>query len=317
MISAIFRQLLSSCVILLLAMAGLVIMIHLVPGDPAATLLGPRATEAAKAALRSQMGLDDSIVVQVFNFILKVSQGDLGIDVLSRRPISTIVLGQLPYTLTLVGASILFAALIGIPLGCYSALHRNTAVDNIIGVFSIGAIAIPSFVIAIYCVLFFSITLKMLPAIGAGEPGNVRDQITHLILPVIAIGLNWIGYLARFVRSSMLEVLGERHIRAARAQGLRESRIIFSYALPLAVLPTVTIIGVSIGPLISAAVLAEIVFARPGIGKLMFDSIAQRNYPMVMAVVLVTTILFVICTTITDIVTGFIDPRIRHRSQVQ
>jgi peptide/nickel transport system permease protein len=317
MISSIFRQLLSSCVILLLAMAGLVIMIHLVPGDPAATLLGPRATEAAKAALRSQMGLDDSIVVQVVNFILKVSQGDLGIDVLSRRPISTIVLGQLPYTLTLVGASILFAALIGIPLGCYSALHRNTAVDNIIGVFSIGAIAIPSFVIAIYCVLFFSITLKMLPAIGAGEPGNVRDQITHLILPVIAIGLNWIGYLARFVRSSMLEVLGERHIRAARAQGLRESRIIFSYALPLAVLPTVTIIGVSVGPLISAAVLAEIVFARPGIGKLMFDSIAQRNYPMVMAVVLVTTILFVICTTITDIVTGFIDPRIRHRSQVQ
>lgn len=312
MISAVARQIVTACIILLLAMACLVLMIHLVPGDPATTLLGPRATEASKAALRSQMGLDDPIPVQVISFILKVAHGDLGIDVLSRRPISVIVLGQLPYTLTLIGVSILLAALIGIPLGCYSALHRNGTVDNIIGVLSIGAIAMPSFVIAIYCVLFFSIMLKLLPAIGAGQPSNILDQIAHLILPALAIGLNWVGYLARFIRSSMLEVLGERHIRSARAHGLTESRILFSYALPLAILPTVTIIGVAIGPLISAAVLTEIVFARPGIGKLMFDSIAQRNYPVVMAVVLVTTILLVVCTTIADVVNGLIDPRVRH-----
>jgi peptide/nickel transport system permease protein len=313
MISAILRQLVSAGIVLLLAMTCLILMIHLVPGDPATTLLGPRATDAAKAVLRSQMGLDDPIPVQVFGFVWKVLHGDLGIDVLSRRPISVVVLSQLPYTLTLVGVSILFAALIGIPLGCYSALHRNSLVDNVIGVLSISAIAMPSFVIAIYFVLFFSIKLMLLPSIGAGDSGDIFDQITHLILPSLAIGLNWVGYLARFVRSSMLEVLGERHIRSARAHGLMESTILFHYALPLAILPTVTIIGVAIGPLISSAVLAEIIFARPGIGKLMFDSIAQRNYPVVMAVVLVTTILFAVCTAVAEIINGLIDPRVRHR----
>ena len=314
MISAIVRPILYGCVVLVLAMACLVLMIHLVPGDPATTLLGPRATEGAKAALRSQMGLDRSLPMQVVGYVQKVLAGDLGTDILSRRPIATIIFNQLPYTLALIGISILFAAAIGIPLGCYSALHRNSAVDNVIGVLSIGAIAMPSFVIAIYCVLFFSITLKLLPAIGAGQSGNIVSQLKYLILPGLAIGLNWVGYLARFVRSSMLEVLGERHIRSARAHGLSETRILFSYALPLAILPTVTMIGVSIGPLISSAVLVEIVFARPGIGKLMFDSIAQRNYPVVMAVVLVTTILFIVCTTIADIISGLIDPRVRHRS---
>ncbi|TJV46096.1 MAG: ABC transporter permease [Mesorhizobium sp.] len=314
MISAALRQIMSASVILLLAMTCLVLIIHLVPGDPATTLLGPRATEASKAALRSQMGFDDPIPVQVFSFILKVLHGDLGIDVISRRPISAIVLGQLPYTMTLIGVSILLAACIGIPLGCYSALHRNGSVDNLIGVLSIAAIAMPSFVIAIYCVLLFSITLKVLPAIGVGRQSDMLDQIIHLVLPALAIGLNWVGYLARFIRSSLLEVLGERHIQSARAHGLTESRILFSYALPLAILPTVTVIGVSVGPLISAAVLTEIVFARPGIGKLMFDSIAQRNYPVVMAVVLVTTVLLVVCTTIADLLNGLIDPRVRHRS---
>lgn len=314
MISAALRQILYAIIILVLVMTCLVLMIHLVPGDPATTLLGPRATEASKAVLRAQMGFDDPIPVQVISFIVKVIHGDLGIDVISRRPISLIVLGQLPYTVTLIGVSMLLAALIGIPLGCYSALYRNGPVDNVMGVLSVGAIAMPSFVIAIYCVLFFSISLKILPAIGAGRQSDILDQVTHLILPALAIGLNWIGYLARFIRSSLLEVLGERHIRSARAHGLTESRILFSYALPLAILPTVTVIGVSVGPLISAAVLTEIVFARPGIGKLMFDSIAQRNYPVVMAVVLVTTILLVVCTTIADLINGLIDPRVRHRS---
>jgi peptide/nickel transport system permease protein len=312
MISATLRQIGSACVVLLLAMTCLVLMIQFVPGDPATTMLGPRATEAAKAALRAEMRLDDPIPTQVAAFIWRVLQGDLGIDVLSRRPISYIVLSQLPYTLTLVGVSILGAAAIGIPLGCYSALHRNTFVDNVIGVLSVSAIAMPSFVIAIYFVLLFSVTLGVLPSIGAGAAGDVLNQAKHLILPALAIGLNWVGYLARFVRSSLLEVLGERHIRAARANGLKESKILFAYALPLAILPTVTIIGVAIGPLISSAVLAEIIFARPGIGKLMFDSIAQRNYPVVMAVVLVTTILFAVCTTVADIVNGLIDPRVRH-----
>lgn len=298
----------------MLAVTSLVLMIRLVPGDPATVLLGPRATEAAKAALRAQMGLDQPFPIQVVGFLWNVLHGDLGMDVISRRPIADIVMAQLPYTLTLIGVAMAGAALIGIPLGCYSALRRNSWVDNVIGVLAVSAIAMPSFVIAIYFVLIFSIQLNLLPAIGSGAPGNILEQVRHLILPALAIGLNWVGYLARFVRSSMIEVLGERHIRSARAHGLRESRVLFSYALPLAILPTITVIGVGIGSLLSAAVLTEIVFARPGIGKLMFDSITQRNYPVVMAVVLVTTILFIACTTLADVINGLVDPRVRQTS---
>lgn len=314
MIAFLFRQIGWAFVVLFLAIACLVLMIHMVPGDPATVLLGPRATEAAKVALRAEMGLDDPLITQVLNFAWKVLHGDLGIDVISRRPIADIVLDQAPYTLVLMGAAMGGAALIGIPLGCFSALHRNSWLDNVIGVLSVGAIAMPSFVIAIYCVLLFSIRLNIFPAIGAGTTGDLLDQLSHLVLPATAIGLNWVGYLARFVRSSMLEVLGERHIRSARAHGLPEWRVIFSYALPMVILPAITIISVGVGGLISAAVLTEIVFARPGIGKLMFDSISQRNFPIVMATVLVTSGLFVICTTVADLLNGLIDPRTRQRS---
>ena len=232
-------------------------------------------------------------------------------DVITNRPVAEIVFGQLPYTLWLIFTAIFFAALIGIPLGCYSALHRNTLIDRITGVLSVACITVPAFVVALYSLLIFAVTLQWLPAVGAGDKGDFWDNVTHLILPALAIGLSWIGYLARLVRASMLEVMGENYIRTARAYGLPERTVVYRYALKLAVLPTITVIGVGMGFLLSAALFTEIVFARPGIGKLIYDSITTRNYPVVMGSVLASTILFVASTTLSDLVNAWLDPRIR------
>lgn len=297
--------------IIAVAMALLFGMIYLVPGDPASIALGPRATPEMKEALRARMGLDQPLLVQFFNFFKNVLQGDLGIDVWSNRSVTVIVLEQLPHTLMLTGLGIGWAIILGIPMGCYSAIRRNSVFDKVIGIFSVSVIAIPSFVVAIYSLLLFAVALRWLPVIGAGEPGDPIDQLRHLVLPALAIGLGWVGYLARLVRASMLEVLGENYIRTARAFGLPEHVIVFRYALKLAILPTVTLLGVGVGNLLSGAVFAEIVFARPGIGKLIFDAVITRNYPVVMGSVLVTIGLFVMATLIADLFTAWLDPRVR------
>ena len=293
------------------AMTLMFFMIHLVPGDPARIMLGPRATPEMIADISMRMGLDQPLVIQLMKFLGNILKGDLGIDVLSSRPVTEIVFGQLPYTLWLIFSAIFGAMLIGIHLGCYSALHRNTLADRVTGVISVACITAPSFVVALYSLLIFAVTLKWFPAIGAGDKGDFFDQVSHLVLPAFAIGVSWVGYLSRLVRASMLEVLGENHIRTARAFGLTEFTIVYRYALKIAILPTVTVIGVGMGFLISAAVLTEVVFARPGIGKLIIESITTRNYPVVMGSVLISTGLFVISTTISDLVNASLDPRIR------
>ena len=293
------------------AMTLMFFMIHLVPGDPARILLGPRATPEMIADMSMRMGLDQPLIIQLMKFLGNILRGDLGMDVISNRPVTSIVFGQLPYTLWLIFSAIFGAMLIGIPLGCYSALHRNTLADRISGVISVACITAPSFVVALYSLLIFAVTLQWFPSIGAGEKGDFFDQMSHLVLPAFAIGLAWVGYLSRLVRASMLEVMGENHIRTARAYGLTEATIIYRYALKIAILPTVTVIGVGMGFLISAAVLTEIVFARPGLGKLIIESITSRNYPVVMGSVLISTVLFVISTTISDLINASLDPRIR------
>jgi len=299
-------------VIVVVAVILLYAMVQLVPGDPASVILGPRATAEMKASLRERMGLDDPLLLQIGNFLVNVAQGDLGMDYFSERPVAELVFGQLQHTLVLVFASIFWAVLLGVPLGCYSALFHNTLLDKVTGVISIGVIAVPSFVVALYALLVFAVTLQWLPAIRAGEPGDMVSLLSHLILPAFAIGLGWVGYIARLVRASMLETMGENHIRTARAFGLLESTIVFKYAIRLAILPTVTMLGTGIGRLISSAVFAEIVFARPGIGKLIFDSVITRNYPVVMGSVVVATALFVLSTTISDLINASLDPRIRE-----
>ena len=300
-----------SAIIVSVAMLLLFCMIYVIPGDPAAVALGPRATDAMREALRAKMGLDQPVWVQFWNYFAGALRGDLGREVLSDRPVARVVLEQLPYTLALIAGGISWSVALGIPLGCWAAVKRGSLGDRIVGVLSVAVIAVPSFVIAIYALLIFAVSLRWLPAIGAGEPGNLSDQIMHLILPSLAVGLGWIGYIARMVRASMLEVLEAQHIRTARAFGLPDRVITYRYALQIAILPAITLLGVGIGQMLSSAVFAEIVFARPGVGKLVYDAILTRNYPLVTGAVLVTTVLFVLINLLADLLVGALDPRVR------
>lgn len=300
-----------SVAIVSLAMFLLFCMIYLVPGDPASVALGPRATDAMKEALRVKMGLDQPIWVQFWNFFSGAWTGDLGEEVLSGRPVLDVVFEQLPYTLILIAGGITWSVALGIPLGCWAAINRGSFADRLVGILSVAVIAVPSFVIAIYALLVFAVTLQWLPAIGAGEPGDIGDQLVHLILPSLAVGLGWVGYIARMVRASMLEVLEASHIRTARAFGLPDRTITYRYALTIAILPTITLLGVGIGQMLSSAVFAEIVFARPGVGKLVYDAILTRNFPVVTGAVLVTTVIFVLLNLVADLIVGALDPRVR------
>lgn len=313
MLKYIFNRLLLSIVIVSTAQFLLFTMIYLIPGDPAAVALGPRATEAMRKTLEIKMGLDKPLIIQFWNFFAGAWTGDLGNEVLSDRPVFDVVLEQLPYTLALIAGGMTWSIALGIPLGCYAAVRRGGMVDRLIGVLSVGLIAVPSFVVAIYAMLIFAVSLQWLPAIGAGEEGQLGDKLIHLILPSLAVGLGWIGYIGRMVRASMLEVLEASHIKTARAFGLPDRLITYRYALTIAILPTITLLGVGIGQMLSSAVFAEIVFARPGVGKLVYDAILTRNYPLVTGAVLVTTVLFVFINLLADIIIGVLDPRVRSR----
>lgn len=313
MLAFIIRRGLLSLLILFLAVSLLFGMIHMVPGDPASVMLGPKATPELKEEFSRRMGLDQPLLSQLGLFYARLAQGDLGVDPFSDRKVSEIVFEQLPYTLVLVLAAIGGASLLGIPLGCFSAIRRNSLLDRLTAVMSVAFIAIPSFVVALYLLLWLAVSWRWFPALGAGEIDDLPDLAWHLVLPAVALGLGWVGYIARLVRSSMLEVMEENHIRTARAFGLPERTIIVHYALRIALLPTVTILGMGIGGMLSGALFAEIVFSRPGIGKLLYEAVLTRNYPIVMGSVLVTTTFFVFSTLASDIVNAMLDPRLRER----
>jgi peptide/nickel transport system permease protein len=312
MLKFVTQRSLLALLILMLAVTLLFAMIHMMPGDPASVILGPKASPELKAELNQRMGLDQPLLIQLGRFYTDLAKGDLGVDVFSDRAVSDIVFEQLPYTIVLVLVAIGGATLLGIPLGCFSAIKRNSLLDRLTAVMSVAFIAIPSFVVALYLLLWLAVKWRWFPAMGAGASGDIVDQARHLVLPATALGLGWVGYIARLVRASMLEVMEENHIRTARAFGLPERTIIVHYALRIAILPTVTILGLGIGAMLSGALFAEIVFSRPGIGKLLHEAVVTRNYPVVMGSVLVTTTFFVVCTLVSDIINAALDPRLRE-----
>ncbi len=312
MLAFIIKRLLLAALIVVIAVVLMFIMVHAVPGDPVSVMLGPRASVELKAHLTERMGLNEPLFWQIILFFRGLLNGDMGVDVFSNRQVADIVFEQLPYTLELIFASIIWSALLGISLGVYAAARRGSLIDKITAVLSVGCVAAPAFVVALLLLLFFSVYLQWFPAIGIGDSENFSGRISHLVLPSLAIGLSWVGYIARLVRAAMLEILTEPYIRTAQAFGLPPSRIVLIYALRSAILPVITIIGVGMGILLSQAVFTEIVFARPGIGKLVIDSISTRNYPIVMGAVLVSTFLFVCSTALADIINAALDARARQ-----
>ncbi len=313
MASYLTRRLLLAVAVLLVALLLLFLLIYAVPGDPATIALGPRATEAQKELFRHQMGLDQPLFTQALRFLLLLAEGDFGTDIISQRPVAQLVFSALPLTVLLAVVGLGWAALLGIPLGIWAALRRNSWVDRLIGILSTSVVALPAFLTAIYGLILFSVTLRWFPAIGAGEPGDLGDQLYHLVLPAFAVGVAWVGYIARLVRVAMLETLAENHVRTYRTFGLSERRIALSFALPIAVVPVISVLGVGMGNLLSGAVLVEIVFSRPGLGSLAYQAVISRNFPVLLGSVVVTTALYVVANFLADLCVALLDPRVAEK----
>ena len=298
-------------IVVLLAMVFLASLVHVIPGDPVKTILGPRASETLAERVRAEMGLDDPVPVQVFNFIANAVRGDLGQDFVSRLPVTQLLVQVLPHTIILALSSLGLAVLIGVPLGIYSAARPNTWGDRLTGVLSVSFITLPSYVAGLLLLLIFAVQLRWLPAIGAGELSDPIDYLKHLILPAMALAITWVGYLARLVRASVLEVLNANYIRTAYAFGLRERLIFYKYALKNAIIPTIAVLGVGMGNLLGGAIFIEVIFTRPGLGRLIFESIADRNFPIVRGGILIAALLFVFSNLLADLSYHYLDPRIR------
>lgn len=307
----IVKRILMTLLVLLLVVIFLSLLVHIVPGDPATTILGPRATPALVEKMRASMDLDKPIYVQIGNFVWKLLQGNLGVDAVTGVSINKLIGSALPHTLILAISSLSLAILVGIPIGVYSATHPNSLADKILAVISISFTTIPSYVAGLFLLLIFAVQLHVLPAMGIGKTGDFLDYARHLILPSVALAITWIGYLGRLVRTSLLEVLNETYIRASRAAGLSERLVRYRYALKNALIPTVAVLGVGLGSLMGGAVFVEIIFTRPGMGLLIYNAIQVRNYPLVRAGILIVAVLFVLANFIADLLYTYLDPRIQ------
>jgi peptide/nickel transport system permease protein len=305
------KRLTGTAIVVVIVMAFLAVLVHLVPGDPARIILGPRATESLIATVREEMNLDEPVHVQVWDFVAGAVQGDLGRDFLSRAPVSELVLDALPHTIVLAVVAMALATLLGIPLGVYAATRPNTIIDRVTALVSVSLITLPYYIAGLFLLLLFSLHWNIFPAVGAGSFSDPLDYARHLVLPATALALTWIGYIARLVRTSMLEVLGTNYIRSARAFGLRERLIFYKYALKNAVIPTVAVVSVGLGELMGGAVFVEVIFTRPGLGRLAVEAIETRNFPVLQGSVLVIALAYIFTNLVADLSYRLLDPRIR------
>ncbi|HET8842032.1 MAG TPA: ABC transporter permease, partial [Ktedonobacteraceae bacterium] len=287
-------------------------LIHLVPGDPARVLLGEEATPQTVAALQHKLGLDRPLPQQFVIWLWQALHGDLGDSIRLQQPVVAAMLQRLPVTLELGIASLLYALLLAIPLGVYSATHRNTWVDWVVNVSSLLGTAIPSFVLALLLIFLFAVATRLFPPGGyipfIDDPAsNMRD----LILPMIALGTGTIAVNLRQIRASMIEALEQDYVRTARAKGLAVQRVNYVHALRNALIPLLTIVGLQIGSILGGAFVIETIFLWPGIGQLAVDSIFSKDYPVVQGVVLLVALSYMLTNLLVDISYVILDPRIR------
>lgn len=294
-------------VLVLVGVACLVFaLLHLVPGDPVAVMLGESARPADAEALRRQLGLDRPLLTQLWAFFVQLSQGDLGQSLQQHRPVTALIGEHLPATLTLAAAAFLVAVFAALPLGMTAARHAHRWPDRLASGFALFGLSIPNFWLGPMLILLFSIVLGLTPVSGRSEPGS-------LILPAITLGLSMAAITTRMVRSTLMEVLEQPFIRTARAKGQGEQWVLWRHALPNAALPILTLLGLQLGALLAGAVITETVFAWPGIGTLLMSAIAQRDYPLVQGCVLLISASYVLINRLTDLLYGLLDPRVRNR----
>ena len=287
-------------------------IVRILPGDPAMVILGDQASQEALIALRQRLGLDQPLIFQYFDFLRGVMVGDWGVSLVSGRPVIQEIAKVLPATLELTFASLLLGAVVGIPLGVWSAVRRNKLPDYITRMASLLGLSFPAFVSAILLLLFFAINLRWFPVISSGQGGTIGERLQNLALPAINLGLIMAAYITRVTRSAMLEVLNQDYVRTAHAKGLAFATIIFRHCMRNAMIPVVTVVGLYLGILIGNSVLTEIVFNRPGLGKLIIGALNQRDYTMLQGMMVIYTLIVVLVNLLTDLTYGLIDPRIKY-----
>ena len=302
-------------IVVMWAVATLVFfMLRVVPGDPLAAMLFDVADPRAAEALREKFGLDQPVWVQYLKWFALVLQGDLGTSFLgSRIEVSRVLLEALPRTLSLAALSFLIATAIAVPAGLISALKRHSAFDHAVTFIAFLGLSMPEFWLAILLIIVFAANLQWLPAIGyVPLADGFWPWFSHLILPSIAIGTPFAAIIARMIRSSMLEVLRTEYMQVARAKGLLQTRLLFVHALPNALIPVVTVMGIVLALLMVSTVVVENVFAIKGLGRVLVQGIFNRDYPVVQGAILVVSAIFVLANLLVDVLYTVIDPRIRY-----
>ena len=306
------QRLVESVPVLLLASLLVFAILHLVPGDPIDAMIGAAsfgvgdraAQERLVASLREQLGLNDPLPLQYVHWLWNAMHLDLGESFIRHQPVMKVIGDRLPSTIELAGSALVLSVLLGVALGIVAAVKRNSPIDRLVMFVSLGGVSIPSFVLAMVLILVFSVTLGLVPATGAGS-------LDRLILPMLVLGYEGIGLIARLTRASLLDVLGREYVRTAHAKGLPPRNVLLGHAMRNALIPVVTIVGLQLGRLLAGSVIVETVFARQGIGQLAIDSIIAKDYPVVQGVILLTATSYVIANLLVDISYGFINPRIR------
>jgi peptide/nickel transport system permease protein len=302
----IFRRILASVPTIFLITLMVFSMLHLVPGDPAAIFLGEnRSTPELLAQVRADMGLDRPLHVQYLSFVGGIFRGDLGRSLTNKRPVVREIASRFPPTLELTVAALAIAIVLGVGLGILSALRHNTWIDSVAMMVALVGVSMPVFWSSLLLIFFFSVQLQWFPAFGQGG-------IERLVLPAFALGLVSAATLARMVRSSMLDVLNQDYIRTAVAKGVRPRTVTLRHALKNALIPTITVIGIQFGNLLSGTVITETIFARLGIGRYYVESLLAKDFPVVQSLTLLIAVLYVTINLFVDISYSFIDPRIRY-----
>lgn len=312
MAAYVLKRLVSAIPTFLGAITVVFFIMRLIPGDAALLMLGDNPSQEALDALRRRLGLDRPVPVQYGAYILDVVQGDFGRSIRTNRPVMEEVLRVLPHTAALAITGTLIGTALGMALGIASGTRRNSPVDYVISVVSLTGVSMPIFTIGIILLVVFSYELRWMPAIGAGDAGDLGDQLWHLALPSLALGISASAIVARMTRSSVLEILHQDYVRTARAKGLQTAAVTYKHVLKNAMIPVVTVVGLNFGRLLSGTVITETLFVRPGLGRLLIDALYARDYPQVEAAIAFFALSFILVNLLVDLSYAALDPRIQY-----
>jgi peptide/nickel transport system permease protein len=305
MLAFIIRRLLMTLPVVWIVVTLVFSLIHIVPGDPVALMLGEGASIAEVDGLRHELGLDRPFLEQYRTYLVGLIRGDLGISFRNQETVTSAIIQRYPATIELAVASMLFSVIVSVPFGVMSALRRGRFADRAIGFVSLFGLSLPNFVLGPLLILFFSIGLGLLPVSG-------REGFSHLVLPAVTLGVGFAAVMTRMVRGSLLEEIRQDYVRTARAKGLTELAIVFGHALRNGLIPLITLLGLNAGALLAGAFVTEPIFSWPGLGRLTIQAINARDYPLVQGCILTIAVTYILINLVTDVLYSAVDPRIRY-----